>query len=323
VPAEQEWAELLARFPALARQFEDATLAFPWISTGRTQFSSSVTVGDRWVLMSHAAGAIDALFSRGMANTMAIIEAFMSTYFKARQDGDFSARRFAYIDTLNQSVLDNNDKLVAGSYIAFRDFDLWRAWSKMWYLAWNLGVVRIAGTYYQYLETGDATVLDRLHKGELPGTFCPELASSQQQFTDCYQVMRDVAAGQLTSADAVAQLAWILDDGEASPAPLNLQDVLRRWHDGSQETQRMIYQWGRTAAPVLQLQPGHHPLHRQAGAERVARTRDRGGSALTASAPGLPPCAPREPSACSAPRAGRPASTGMPQLTMAPPGQHG
>ncbi|MGD0557219.1 MAG: LLM class flavin-dependent oxidoreductase [Streptosporangiaceae bacterium] len=250
VPAEQEWAELLARFPALARQFADATPAFPWISTGRTQFSSSVTVGDRWVLMSHAAGAIDALFSRGMANTMAVIEAFMSVYFKAREDGDFSARRFAYIDTLNQSLLDNNDKLVAGSYIAFRDFDLWRAWSKMWYLAWNLGVIRIAGTYYQYVETGDAAVLDRLHQGELPGTFCPELASSQQQFTDCYQVMRDVAAGQLTPADAVAQLAWILDDGEASPAPLNLQDVLRRWHDGSQETQRMIYQWGRTVAPA-------------------------------------------------------------------------
>jgi len=59
-----------------------------------------------------------------------------------------------------------------------------------------------------------------------------------------------VVDGRRTPADAVAQLAWILGDGEASPAPLNLQDVLRRWHDGSQETQRMIYQWGRTAAPA-------------------------------------------------------------------------
>ena len=43
----------------------------------------------------------------------------MSVYFKARQDGDFSARRFAYNDTLNQSVLDNNDKLVADSYYQY------------------------------------------------------------------------------------------------------------------------------------------------------------------------------------------------------------
>ena len=30
--------------------------------------------------MSHAAGAVDALFSRGMANTMAVIEAFVPRF---------------------------------------------------------------------------------------------------------------------------------------------------------------------------------------------------------------------------------------------------
>ncbi|WP_433040364.1 NAD(P)/FAD-dependent oxidoreductase [Dactylosporangium sp. CS-033363] len=79
VTPEEEWNAFLSRYPAIARQFEGATSAFRWISTGRTQFSSSQTVGDRWVLMSHAAGAIDALFSRGMANTMAVIEAFVPT----------------------------------------------------------------------------------------------------------------------------------------------------------------------------------------------------------------------------------------------------
>jgi len=254
VSAEQEWAEFLAAYPAIGRQFADATVAFPWISTGRTQFSSTRTVGDRWVLMSHAAGAIDALFSRGMANTMAIIEAFVPRFLAARAEGDYSAARFAYIDTFNQSILDNNDKLIAGSYIAFRDFDLWRAWSKMWYLAWNLGVIRIAGTYYRFLETADATVLDRLHQGPVPGSFCPELPSAQAQFTTCFEVMLRVQRGELTPADAVPELASILGDGAASPAPLNLHDVLRRWHDGSMETQQLLYEWGRTAAPAP-LQP--------------------------------------------------------------------
>ncbi|WP_436531408.1 NAD(P)/FAD-dependent oxidoreductase [Actinoplanes sp. HUAS TT8] len=254
VSAEQEWNDFLDRFPPLKRQFANATSAFRWISTGRTQFSSSRTVGDRWVLMSHAAGAIDALFSRGMANTMAVIEAFVPLFLKARETGDYSAAHFAYLDTLNQSILDNNDKLIAGSYIAFRDFDLWRAWSKMWYLAWNLGVIRIAGTYYQYLETADPTLLDRLHQGPVPGSFCPDLPSAQAQFNACFDVMRRVRDGLLAPTDAVPELAYILGDGEASPSPLNLHDVLRRWHDGSMETQRLIYQWGRTAAP-LPLRP--------------------------------------------------------------------
>ena len=113
--------------PGIAAQFQDATPAFPWITTGRTQFSSKTTVGDRWMLMSHAAGAIDALFSRGMANTMAIIEAFVPRFLAAHEERDYRAERFAYVDRLSQTILDNNDKLIAGSYIAFRDFDLWRA----------------------------------------------------------------------------------------------------------------------------------------------------------------------------------------------------
>lgn len=249
VSAEQEWLEFLAAQPGIAGQFERAEVAFPWISTGRTQFSSSRTVGDRWMLMSHAAGAIDALFSRGMANTMAVIEAFVPRFLAAHAEGDYRAGRFAYVDQLSQTILDNNDKLIHGSYIAFRDFDLWRAWSKMWFLAWNLGVMRLAGAYYQYLETGDPAILDELHKGELPGTFAPEAPSAQAQFERCYAIMQAIERGEVEIADAIPELAFILGDGEASPAPLNLHDVLRPWHDGSAETQLLIYNWGKTASP--------------------------------------------------------------------------
>lgn len=250
VTPEQEWQAFLESQPGIAAQFKDAKVAFPWVSTGRTQFSSSRTVGDRWILMSHAAGAIDALFSRGMANTMAIIEAFVPRFLEAHRAEDYRAERFAYVDRLSQTILDNNDKLIAGSYIAFRDFDLWRAWSKMWFLAWNLGVMRLTGAYYQYLETGDTAILDALHQGELPGTFAPEAPSAQEQFERCFAIMEQIDRGEKSIDEAIPELAFILGDGEASPAPLNLHDVLRPWHDGSAETQTLIYNWGRTASPA-------------------------------------------------------------------------
>lgn len=250
VPAEQVWADFLAEHPGIAPQFAGATTAFPWIVTGRTQFSSRTTVGDRWILMSHAAGAIDALFSRGMGNTMAVIEAFLPRFLAAHAEGDYSAARFSYVDRLSQTVLDNNDKLVHGSYLSFRDFDLWKAWSKMWFLAWNLGAMRLAGSYYRYLETGDTAILDELHAGALPGTFAPEAPSAQAQFDRCYEIMVSVDRGETGVDEAIGELAYVLGDGEASPAPLNLHDVLRPWHDGSAETQQLIYDWGRTAAPA-------------------------------------------------------------------------
>ena len=250
VTGEQVWQEFLATQPGIAAQFGDATPVFPWVTTGRTQFSSKTTVGDRWILMSHAAGAVDALFSRGMANTMAVIEAFVPRFLAAHKDRDYRAERFEYVDRFSQTILDNNDKLIAGSYIAFRDFDLWRAWSKMWFLAWNLGVMRLAGSYYRFVETGDTDILDELHKGEAPGTFAPEAPSAQLQFERCFAIMEEINRGEREIADAIPELAFILGDGEASPAPLNLHDVLRPWHDGSAETQTLIYNWGRTASPA-------------------------------------------------------------------------
>ena len=249
VRAEEVWKDFLVSQPGIAAQFEEATSVRSWRMTGRTQYSSRTTVGDRWILMSHAAGAVDALFSRGLANTMAVIEAFVPRFLDAHADGDYRAERFKYVDYLSQMILNNNDKLIKGSYISFRDFDLWRAWSKMWFLAWNLGVMRLAGSYYQYVETGDAAILEQLHKGDLPGTFAPEAPSAQAQFERCYKIMQEIDRGEREVADAIPELAFILGDGEASPAPLNLHDVLRPWHDGSDETQTLIYNWGRTASP--------------------------------------------------------------------------
>jgi len=120
----------------------------------------------------------------------------------------------------------------------------------MWFLAWNLGVIRIAGSYYRSLETGDVAELDRLHAGELPGSSCPELCSAQEQFDACLAVMESVERPETTPADAVPQLALLLGDGEASPSPLDLHDVLRRWHDGSSAAWKLVYDRATTALRV-------------------------------------------------------------------------
>ncbi|CAO5176773.1 Monodechloroaminopyrrolnitrin halogenase PrnC [Frankia sp. AiPs1] len=247
--ADDEWAAFLDRFPSVARQFAGARPAWNWVSTGRTQYSSSHTVGDRWAMMSHAAGAIDALFSRGMANTMQVIYAFTPTLLAALGDDDFSAQRFAHIDTLNQTILDVNDQLVYGSYVSFRDFDLWRAWSKVWFLGWNMGIARIVGTYFGYLEKGDRALFDQLLDAPHLGTFCPDLPEFQPLFASLFGVMVDVEEGRRTPAEAVGRLAELLGGAEFLPTPLKLGDVLRRWHDGSFEAQRRMYEWGRSDSP--------------------------------------------------------------------------
>ena len=104
---QQEWDRFLAQFPSIAEQFADAHPVRDWVSTSRTQFSSTQTVGDRWCLMSHAAGAVDTLFSRGMSSTTQVVNSAAALILQAFKDGDFSAQRFEYLDRLNQTHLLN------------------------------------------------------------------------------------------------------------------------------------------------------------------------------------------------------------------------
>ena len=57
---EEEFNHYLDLYPAVKRQFEGAHRVREWVSTDRLQYSSTQTIGDRWCLMSHAAGFIDA-----------------------------------------------------------------------------------------------------------------------------------------------------------------------------------------------------------------------------------------------------------------------
>jgi tetracycline 7-halogenase / FADH2 O2-dependent halogenase len=117
VPAEEEFRGFLERYPSMAAQFAGARAVRDWVSTDRLQYSATKNVAYRCCLMSHASGTVDALFSRGMANTCEVIHAVVPPLLAALDDDDFAVERFAYVDQLQQRMLDYNDRLVHCSYI--------------------------------------------------------------------------------------------------------------------------------------------------------------------------------------------------------------
>jgi FADH2 O2-dependent halogenase len=129
---EDEFARFVDMFPAVARQFATARLARPWVRTGRLQYFSTKTTGYRWALLSHAAGFIDPLFSRGLVNTVDNLRSLARAIIAAIQDDDFSESRFDQIDREQKRNIVFADKIVAGSYIAWDDFELWNAWVRLW-----------------------------------------------------------------------------------------------------------------------------------------------------------------------------------------------
>jgi len=152
---EEEFEQFLRRFPSVAEQFANAKAVRPWVSTDRLQYSSKQTVGYRWCMMSHAAGAIDPLFSRGMINTIEVIHALLDPLMNALAEDDFDEARFAHIEPLQQRVLDYNDRLVNGAFIAWADFDLWNAWLRVWGLGTLITEFRAMNALADYTRTHD------------------------------------------------------------------------------------------------------------------------------------------------------------------------
>lgn len=99
---DQEFNHYLDMYPAVKRQFEGAKRIREWVSTDRLQYSSKRTIGARWCLMSHAAGFIDPLYSRGLSNTFEVVDALAYRILDALRENDFTEERFEYVERLEQ-----------------------------------------------------------------------------------------------------------------------------------------------------------------------------------------------------------------------------
>ncbi|MEO6085756.1 MAG: tryptophan 7-halogenase [Umezawaea sp.] len=205
--AEEDFARLAAPFPDIQRQFDGAIAAREWISTDRLQYSSKATVGDRWLLLSHAAGFIDPLFSRGLSNTTEAINVLAYRLLDAVKDGDFSAERFAYVDKLQQAQLDENDALVNAAFISFAHYGLWSAVFRIWGWGANAGVYRLQEALTNYRKDGDDKHFRALENLPHLGLYWP----GHDGFAGLHELMvkqTDAVESGATTADEAADVLY-------------------------------------------------------------------------------------------------------------------
>jgi tetracycline 7-halogenase / FADH2 O2-dependent halogenase len=202
--AEAEFQQFIDRFPSVAEQFANARSVRPWVNTGRLQYSSSRSVGYRWSMMSHASGALDPLFSRGLINTLEVTAALVDPLLAALREDDFSKERFAHLEGLHRRVLSFNDRLVAGAFTATADFDLWNAWLRVWALASVPTEFRIANTLAEYTRTHDPNHL----AGEATDPAFSDFEDPDYQafFTRAVDLMNRYRAGTTTAAETAHRI---------------------------------------------------------------------------------------------------------------------
>jgi FADH2 O2-dependent halogenase len=250
ITPEQELRAFLERYPSMAPQFARARAVRDWVSTGRLQFSSRQCFGERWGMLSHAAGFIDPLFSRGLFNTVDLNGALANALLSALADDDFSMARFAKLEEHSQALVQTHDKLVACSYIAFRDFELWNAWYRLWALVSFLATLRLQRAKMRYDETGELRYLTQLDDAPFMGQASPDFAKVNELFARAVAIMYDVDDGKLAPAAAREQIFALLRGADYAPPVYPFTDPSLRYSVADQAAVERVKTWVATAAPA-------------------------------------------------------------------------
>lgn len=245
---EEEFRAFIAKYPNIAPQFENAVAVRDWVRTGRLQYSSKQTMGHRWCLTSHAAGFVDALFSRGLSNTMEIVNALTWRLIDAVKEDDFSLDRFEYVQELEQSMIDFNDDLVANAYTSFREYDLWDAWFRIWSLGQILATFEINRTYAKFADHRDQEALRRLAELAPDGSI-PDYAPVRKLLAEVSQLCREVQDGHADPRKSAGQIMALLKEADFVPPAFGLHDPENRWFLASVPRVLKTLSWAKTTAP--------------------------------------------------------------------------
>ncbi|GAA4681623.1 NAD(P)/FAD-dependent oxidoreductase [Phytohabitans rumicis] len=247
--AEDEFWEHAARFPDIARQFEGAQPMREWVRTDRLQYSSKQTVGDRWVLLAHAAAFLDPLFSRGLSNTCEAVNVLAWRILRAVKDDDFSADRFADVEKRQQALFDGNDKLVNAAYISFEDYDLWTAVFRIWAWGSNAGTFRAHEAFRRWRADGDDRHLIELENTENPGLHWSDHVGYGELFNDMVRQCDDFEAGRINAREAADALYDHLNRAPFVPRHFGWTDRKLRFINPTPPKLARTMLWAATKAP--------------------------------------------------------------------------
>ncbi len=250
IAPEQEFWEIVNRFPSIAAHLEGTKAVRHWTGTGRLQYSSTATVGPRFTVLSHACGFIDALYSRGLINTFESLHAVGSRLLDALRTDDFSMERFDYIDRLHRAQLAVNDQTVRNAYRSMADFKLWDAWTKVWMALKLYGDLWIFRSIMKFEQSRDHSILAALDEEPRPGAGAPFAKQAQGLLDLTTRLLDELDRGSITVDGVANQMLKALGEAEWLP-----QDIYgwgesdSRHMEFSDEIMMKLFTWGNKDAP--------------------------------------------------------------------------
>ncbi|MFT3767421.1 MAG: tryptophan 7-halogenase [Minicystis sp.] len=229
---EQELRTFIRQFPAIERQFERASSFREWVSSDRSQFSSTRAVGDRYCLIPHAFAFVDPLFSSGLGIAMGAINMIAHRLIQAGKDGDYSAARFAPVEAQVRANFKHFDRLVDCAYFTFAHYPLWNAFYRVWMLGsiyGSSGQLELMGRYF---ATRDPAVFSASEDLPYAGIQCSGLPEYRALFGSACAEVEAVRDGLRSVDEAAARIHRLLDESGMWMPVLGARSIPELRHSG-------------------------------------------------------------------------------------------
>lgn len=291
--AETEFREICARYPRIGEQFDNAVAIRPWLATGRMQSSTTKTVGARYCVTSHAAGFIDPLFSRGLTSSLEIVNILGWRLIEACRTNVFTEETFAYVEEVEQGLLDANDALVRCAFTSFKHYDLWNAYFRIWALGAVLGTFRLQRAIAAFENGGDEQAFRSLEATGIVGSPFPEHGGFNELAQFSIDMCDKVRGGQMNPQDAARQLFVALEAAAFVPPAFGFGDQQVRAYEPSPSRviRTMAWSFGDTGGvgPLVRgalrgfaAEKARSKINRRALQPKFARTHNRKSPVTTA-----------------------------------------
>lgn len=138
LPADRIWNDTMEKYPSIHNIIKDVSLATQpgkIIRSERLQRKIKHCFGPGWVALPHTAGFIDPLFSSGIAHSLSGIEKIIGCISRNRDNEKLLEQNLQEYENAVFAELKITDCLVAGCYKTMPYFELFIAWSMLYFAA--------------------------------------------------------------------------------------------------------------------------------------------------------------------------------------------
>lgn len=226
---EEEFRAFASRFPVVQRQFEGARAVRSWVSSGRIQVQSSRLTGPRWCLLPHAAGFIDPLYSGGLVLTLLGVRQIASALLEGLPTDDPEPAGLRAYERNTRENVEALDKVIHGSYLAFRHPGLFNAFYRIWAVGNYHGSAATIALNMSYLESRDRGVFDCLDRAPYRRSLGTDNPHMLELVDRGYEVVRAVEEGRKSAGEAREELLELLAAQEWIPPQFHIADGDRRY----------------------------------------------------------------------------------------------